>query len=248
MTMIMLETRADWDARPPTAVTRLDWSKVTKFIVHYSGASRAQTVRSIQNFCMDVKGHSDIDYNELVRKNVLYVGRGNNVGSHTLGNNSTSYGVCMIGVDGDATADDLNVIRMRYDYACAMAGRTLAMLGHNQAPGLPAGYTACPGTQIQTWINAGMPFMEDGDMSLTPLQDAQNSNSEHYLQSIVGMTAQAEHISNVSRNDLVIPNLLTKVLLDIQAKVNAGGTGTGITEDRLREIIREELNKTKLTS
>ena len=117
MTSIMLQTRGDWNARPPTAIVRLDWSKVTKFIVHYSGASRDQSVRSIQDYCMDAKGHSDIDYNEIVRGNVLYVGRGNNVGSHTLNNNSTSYGVCMIGVDGNATPDYLNVIRMRYDYA-----------------------------------------------------------------------------------------------------------------------------------
>lgn len=161
MTMAILQTRDEWNARPPEAITRLNWSKVDKFIVHYSGASRTQTVRSIQDFCMDNKGHSDIDYNELVRGNLLYVGRGNNIGSHTLGNNSTSYGVCMIGVDGDATPADFNVIRMRYDYACAMAGRQLRMLGHNQAPGLPAGYTTCPGGQLQAWINKGMPYVED---------------------------------------------------------------------------------------
>ena len=152
-------------ARPPKSTTPLNWSKVDKFIVHYSGASRLQTVRSIQNFCMDNKDHSDIDYNELVRGNVLYEGRGNNVGSHTLGNNSTSYGVCMIGVDGDATTDDYNVIRSRYDYACQRAGRTLRMLGHNQAPGLPAGYTSCPGSQLQRWINDGMPYLEE-DMAV----------------------------------------------------------------------------------
>lgn len=160
MTTAILQTRSDWNALPPTAITRLNWSKVDKFIVHYSGATRTQSVRSIQQFCMFNKGHSDIDYNELVRGNLLYVGRGNNIGSHTLGNNSTSYGVCMIGLDGDATADDMNVIRSRYDYACAMAGRQLNRLGHNQAPGLPDGYTDCPGGQLQRWINQGMPYIQ----------------------------------------------------------------------------------------
>lgn len=160
MTTVILQTRAEWGAVPPESVLRLNWSKVDKFIVHYSGASRLQTVRSIQRFCMETKGHSDIDYNSLVRRNVLYVGRGVNVGSHTLGNNSTSYGVCMIGVDGDATPDDFNVIRNQYDYACQMAGRELRMLGHQQAPGLPAGYTTCPGSQLQNWINQGMPYVE----------------------------------------------------------------------------------------
>ena len=42
-----------------------------------------------------------------------------------------------------------------------MAGRPLAKLGHNQAPTLPPGYTSCPGSQIQAWINAGMPFVTE---------------------------------------------------------------------------------------
>ena len=82
--------------------------------------------------------------------------------------------------------------------------------------------------------------------AMTPLQDAQNSNSEHYLQSIVGMTPQAEHISNVSQHDLVIPNLLTAALNKIQATLDTDMI-TGITEDRLREIIREEIAKTRLS-
>lgn len=243
MTMVLLQTRDDWNARPPESITRLNWSKVDKFIVHYSGASRAQTVRSIQNFCMDNKGHSDIDYNEIVRGNLLYVGRGNNVGSHTLGNNSTSYGVCMIGVDGDATMDDFNVIRSRYDYACAMAGRQLRMLGHNQAPGLPAGYTTCPGSELQNWINAGMPYVTEED-DMTPLQNTILTNCERYLQSLVGMTPAAEDISDtVNLSD--IPNKMVATLKDTQQKVSSGSV-VGITEDRLRAIIREEIDKTKL--
>lgn len=244
MTMAILQTRDDWNARPPESITRLNWSKVDKFIVHYSGASRTQTVRSIQNFCMDNKGHSDIDYNELVRGNLLYVGRGNNVGSHTLGNNSTSYGVCMIGVDGDATMDDFNVIRSRYDYACAMAGRQLRMLGHNQAPGLPAGYTTCPGSELQNWINAGMPYVTEED-DMTPLQNTILTNCERYLQSLVGMTPAAEDISD-TQNLSDIPNKMVATLKDTQQKVSSGSV-VGISEDRLRAIIREEIDKTKLT-
>lgn len=84
-------------------------------------------------------------------------------------------------------------------------------------------------------------------MTMTPLQDAQNSNSEHYLQSIVGMTLEAENISNTVQHDLKVPNKLTPVLLDIQAKLTNGISGVGISEDRLRQIIREEIAKTRLT-
>lgn len=234
-----LVTRAQWNARPPERVVPLDWSIVDKFIVHYSGAVRTQTVRSIQDFCMDSKGHSDIDYNDLVRGGLRYVGRGVNVGSHTLGLNSSSYGVCVIGVDGDATDADFRVVREIYDELTRKLGRQLRKLGHRTA--MPPGYTSCPGDEIQAWIDKGMPYPED---EMTPLESAQVNNSEHYLQSVVGMTAQASNISNTVQHDLTVPNKLTEVLLDIQAKVSAGNAG--ISETRLREIIREEIAKTRL--
>ncbi len=240
-----LVTRAQWFARPPTAVVPLTLSRVDKFIVHYSGAVRSQTVRSIQSYCMDVKGHSDIDYSYLVRGVDLYVGRGDNIGSHTLGNNSTSYGICIIGNDGDATDDDFRTVRTVYDELCAKLNRTLRFMGHNQAPGLPPGYTSCPGSEIQTWINQGMPYPENE--MLTDLEKAQVNNSEHYLQSIVAMAAQANGISNTVDHNLSTPNLLTATLNQILAKLEAGGAAVGITEDRLRQIIREEIAKTRLS-
>jgi hypothetical protein len=170
MTTYNLVSRAEWDARPPTSTTLLQWSKVQNFIVHYSGASRTQSVRSIQNYCMDNKGHSDIDYNYLVRDNDLYVGRGVNVGSHTLDNNSTSVGICVIGLDGDATEADFRVIRQVYDELTVKLGRQLNAIGHNQAPTLPPGYTDCPGSEIQAWINAGMP-VNSGMVDMFLLRD-----------------------------------------------------------------------------
>lgn len=237
-------TREQWDARPPRSVTPLKLANVDKFIVHYSGASRDQSVRSIQNYCMDSKGHSDIDYSYLVRGLDLYIGRGDNEGSHTLGNNATSYGICVIGNDGDATDDDFRVVRTVYDELCTKLGRTLRFMGHNQAPGLAPGYTSCPGSEIQTWINQGMPYPEDE--MLTALQAAQVNNSEHYLQAVVGMAAEAENISNTVQHDLSVPNLLTAALARIEEKVSVGSV-TGISEDRLRVIIREEIAKTRLS-
>lgn len=238
-----LVTREQWNARPPERTMLLNWSLVDKFIVHYSGAVRTQSPRSIQDYCMDNKGHSDIDYNDVVRGRDRYIGRGVNVGSHTLGLNSSSYGVCVIGVDGDATDDDFRTVRKIYDELSAKLGRQLRKLGHRTA--MPPGYTTCPGNEIQAWINQGMPYPEDN--VTTPLESAQINNSEHYLQSIVGMTAQAELISNTVQHDLVAPNKLTEVLLDIQARIHAGGAMAGISEDRLRQIIREEIAKTRLS-
>jgi hypothetical protein len=154
-------SRAGWDARPPDSTNPLNKSNVVNFIVHYSGASREQTVRSIQNFCMDTKGHVDIDYNRIVRGEFDYMGRGWNTGGHTLNNNSTSYGVCIIGVDGDATDADFRTVREIYDQVCAELGRPLTMTDHRTV--LP-NHTSCPGDEIHNWVAAGMP-VNGGDMA-----------------------------------------------------------------------------------
>lgn len=152
-------SRAGWNARPPESTTPLNRSRISLFIVHYSGASRLQTVRSIQNFCMDDKDHVDIDYNRIVRNEYDYMGRGWNVGGHTLNHNSTSYGVCMIGQDGDVTDADKRTIREIYDQVCAELGRKLTMATHRSVLG--ASYTSCPGDNLHSWVMSGMPYPEE---------------------------------------------------------------------------------------
>ena len=153
-------SRQGWNARPPESTTPLVRSRITNFIVHYSGASRDQTVRSIQNFCMDNKGHVDIDYNRIVHGDYDYMGRGWNVGGHTLNNNSTSYGVCVIGQDGDATDADFRTVRGIYDEVCASLGRQITMTTHRGVLG--ASYTSCPGLELHNWVMAGMPVSDGG--------------------------------------------------------------------------------------
>jgi|SRR5687767_925922 len=152
--MSKIITRAQWNARAPKSTVPLDWDSVLYFVIHYSGAKRSQSVRSIQNYCMDTKKHADIDYNELIRGGDVYVGRGDNAGGHTLGLNSKSYGVCIIGVDGDANELDLMALQERYHYACDRAGRLLTVVGHRDAPGQKP--TSCPGSEILGWITAGL--------------------------------------------------------------------------------------------
>lgn len=151
-------TRAQWNARPPDYTNALTLSKVDKFIVHYSGSLRTQTIRSIQDYCMDTKGHSDIDYNALVKDGKHYVGRGWNKGGHTLDNNSTSYGVCVVGQDGDATEADMNCVRDIYEMVCTKLGRRIRMTHHRGVLG--ASYTSCPGSELEAWVNSGMPYKE----------------------------------------------------------------------------------------
>jgi hypothetical protein len=234
MAVYNVVSRAGWNARPPEKIIPLTWSKVTQFIVHYSGAKRSQSVRSIQDYCMDSKGHSDIDYNDLVRGPDRYIGRGANIGSHILNQNSISYGVCVIGVNGDATDDDLRTVRAIYDELTVMLGRPLKAMGHGQA--MPPGYTDCPGSEIQDWINAGMPTegvnVNQKDVeAIWGLYEVRN-----------GMN-MVDNLGAAALNSTVAVQKLDQVLVALAA----GQGGAGLTEAQVRDIVREELDKTRLT-
>ncbi|MCG5436249.1 peptidoglycan-binding domain-containing protein [Micromonospora foliorum] len=147
--------RAQWGARPPVAVTRVPITTRTGFTVHYSAGTSATTPRQIQNYHMDSNGWSDIGYNFLVDvAGRVYEGRGWEVeGAHASGHNVTHLGVCFIGSDGDVTPAVLRSIRSIYDRANALSGKTLAKTWHG---GLSGNSTACPGSQLRTWVQAGM--------------------------------------------------------------------------------------------
>lgn len=188
-------SRAEWNARPPNCVDALDKSQVTLFIVHYSGASRDQSVRSIQNYCMDTKGHCDIDYNRIVRGGYDYMGRGWNVGGHTKDHNSISYGVCMIGVDGDVTDADKQTIRGIYDEVCETLGRQLTMTTHRNVLG--SSYTDCPGNALNAWVNSGMPY-PSGDDDMTPEESRKLTVQDRLY---VAVVEDSDTITNVPLPD-----------------------------------------------
>jgi hypothetical protein len=150
-------TRAGWGARPPESVVSVSWARRTKFIVHYSGASKHQTVRAIQNFHMDSRGWSDVGYNFLADYHGnLYIGRGwTALGTHTVGHNTSGIAVCFIGVNGDATDAARAAIRWLYEEACRRKGATLRRYGHRDLD-----QTSCPGDDLHQWVHAGMPLPE----------------------------------------------------------------------------------------
>ena len=227
-----LVTRAQWNARPPTKIVPLTWSKVTQFVIHYSGASRSQSVRSIQDYCMDSKGHSDIDYNDLVRDSDRYIGRGVNVGSHTLNQNSISYGVCVIGLDGDATDADFRVVRAIYDELTVKLGRPLKALGHRQA--MTPGYTDCPGDEIQAWINAGMPAQGVDDVDQKDVEAIWSLFLARNGMNLV------DNLGSATANSAAALSKLDEI------KALLANGAAGLTEAQVRDIVREELDKTRL--
>lgn len=148
--------RALWHARPPkNKPVLVSAARREGFRVHYSGANKLQTVRSIQDYCMDNRGFNDIDYNHLVDfRGIAYEGRGwNVVGSHTKGFNTVDYGVCAIGVNADITEAQMTTIRALYDEACTRSDKALVKRYHGQNAN-----TDCPGTHLIRWVKAGMPY------------------------------------------------------------------------------------------
>lgn len=153
-----LITRAEWNARPPRnpddVVTVPDDERVG-FMVHYSGADDDQTVRSIQDWCMDHWGYNDIDYNVLADHNGnVYDGRGWHIqGAHCTGQNRRQIGACLIGTNDQITDAGKAALRRLYDEACRVIGRTLEMHWHSQSFN-----TDCPGSVLREWVAAGMPW------------------------------------------------------------------------------------------
>lgn len=146
-------TRDQWGARPADpGVKTVAMSARTEFIVHHSGEAVDQSVRAIQDWCMDDRGFLDIDYNWLVRGNTgeVYQGRGwAAVGSHTLGHNTQGIGVCVIGQNelSPAAKDGLHWL---YAEAMRAAGHPLMVYGHRDFA-----QTECPGPVVYTWLHTG---------------------------------------------------------------------------------------------
>nr|WP_121182425.1 peptidoglycan-binding domain-containing protein [Nocardiopsis sp. Huas11] len=149
-------SRSGWGARAPRSGVSAVWRSRTGFTVHYSSGPPTQTPRQIQDFHMDGRGWSDVGYNFLVdHRGRVYEGRGwTTVGAHAAPHNVSHIGVCFIGGDGDATDAAKVAIRSLYDEANRRAGRTLAKTYHG---GLSGNSTSCPGSDLRSWVRAGMP-------------------------------------------------------------------------------------------
>ncbi|MFJ9558040.1 N-acetylmuramoyl-L-alanine amidase [Nocardiopsis sp. NPDC101807] len=145
--MVDIVSRSDWGARAPRNRQTVGWGSRTEVTLHYSEGPTSQSVRSIQNFHMDVRKWSDIGYNLLVDEaGVAYEGRGwNTLGAHAAPRNVQGVGICFIGRDGMTPAAKRTVVEL-YDEACAKAGRTLARKGHRDVSS-----TSCPGANNYAW-------------------------------------------------------------------------------------------------
>ncbi|GAA2566409.1 hypothetical protein GCM10010435_44530 [Winogradskya consettensis] len=150
-------SRAGWNARAPKKTPEhVAPSHREYFVVHHSGATATQSVRAIQDWCMDGRGFADVDYNFLVdQEGKVYEGRGwDVVGAHCTDFNTNGIGVCVIGNDDLSDAVKASLAEL-YRLANARCGKTLKLRGHRQ---LATTGTTCPGSRIYAWVQAGMPL------------------------------------------------------------------------------------------
>lgn len=182
--------RKAWGSRPRKALPTVAMSRRTEFIVHHSGGPADQSVRQIQDWCVDGRGFLDIDYNFLVRGTTgeIYEGRGwSAIGSHTVGHNTAGIGVCVIGNDVLTEAAQESV-RWLYDQACERAGRPLKIYGHRDLD-----QTTCPGDDTYRWVHRGgivnRPHKPARDLHLA--HPYLKGPDVHAVQLVIGVTADS---------------------------------------------------------
>jgi peptidoglycan hydrolase-like protein with peptidoglycan-binding domain len=147
-------SRAQWGARPPRSEVKVPLAQRTAFTVHYSAGPASQSPKAIQNYHMDSNGWWDIGYNFLVdRQGRIFEGRGwANEGAHAKGYNTTHFGVCFIGRDGDVTTAAKNSIRSLFFAAREKTGKPLGSTYHGALNS-----TQCPGAALRAWTQNGLP-------------------------------------------------------------------------------------------
>lgn len=165
--MISLYTvdRAGWNARPATKTLFTTWAQRDLVVFHHTGAGdETASVRGIQDYCMNTKGHSDIDYNVLIRNDdsgTIYEGRQGvwlTIGSHCLNNNTRSIGVCFITKpNAPLTAAAMAAGRWIYGEAIRRQAAALGSAKIKARVHSDLVQTDCPMSVITQWVRAGMP-------------------------------------------------------------------------------------------
>ncbi|QOV40129.1 peptidoglycan-binding domain-containing protein [Streptomyces ferrugineus] len=165
---IKIISRATWGAKPWNgAPATVSLSKRTEFFVHYDGGTPITRtgyaiMRAIEAGHIN-QGWSGVGYNFVIdQAGNIYEGRGWTLqGAHCPNHNISGIGVQIaIGGDQAPSAKALAACRALYEEACRKTGRTLAKRGHRDGFA-----TACPGTRLYTWVQAGMPA---GDYDAAP--------------------------------------------------------------------------------
>lgn len=233
--------REGWNAEPPRFSEPLDPDKVMYFVVHYTGASRSQTMRQLQWYSMEDRGARDVLYNAAVKNGTEFEGRNHNKGGHTEGLNEESYGVVVFGFDGDVNAADMDTLEEIYVRECLFFKRVLIPIGHQQAPG---NNTSCPGPRLLDFVNNRLklrnPFDGGNGMGSDVTQvDVATTYRAHAL---LGDLEEARFTLPGETKETVEPNRLRERLTRMEEKIDALSSG-GVSDEQLERVLRKILRE-----
>ncbi|XP_042241033.1 peptidoglycan-recognition protein SC2-like isoform X2 [Homarus americanus] len=161
---VELVYREEWGALEPKSLTQLN-PPMSKVIIHHTAAGKCTTkeecveeVKKTQRVHMYCNAWDDIGYNFLVGEDGrVYEGRGwYTLGSHSMGHNTSSYGICVMGNFMEELPNDkaLSALKEFINYGVQKGKLTegYELFGHRDAQA-----TDCPGlmlyNHIQTWSN-----------------------------------------------------------------------------------------------
>lgn len=167
----MVKINRKWGAmNTPSAYEKVPWDVRELFVVHHTtGATLGRDdpvewLKAIDHYHGPDGGHGSINrglgYNVVMswgKHPELYMGRGlDRLGAHASGFNTIGVGVAVLGDyrEGRSVLTDemRTLLRELYLHVCDLAGSELKPVGHGDvAP------TSCPGGQLQTYVDAGLP-------------------------------------------------------------------------------------------
>lgn len=159
------DSRSDWNASKATWNHSVSPSRRVRRVWHYPGGATGISIKDPHGDCLALvktwqnyhksKGWGDIGYNFLICVHARAIeGRGRDwVGAHCPGWNTEGWGIQFMTGVGETTSTAMfnRGIQLAQDLERA-AGHDLYDNGHRE--NYP---TACPGDQIQKWVNAGGP-------------------------------------------------------------------------------------------
>lgn len=160
--MAKILSRSTWTSTRASGAG-FNWSRIRGLVCHYPAAGRDigvisasaehAKIRGWRNYHVNGRGWADLGYNYVVTQaGRIYTGRGNRVGAHCAGHNSTSVGILFMVGDNEAlTAEAKKAFKSLRAYL-RNKGAGSGVWGHQQMSGAS---TRCPGPYTMSGIRDG---------------------------------------------------------------------------------------------
>ena len=196
--MADLLARHQWAHRPPSRRPAPIAVRQPRVWLHHGagGASLISTARSYLDYHLG-RGWADVGYSWLIAEGRVLEGRGpGRAGSHTRGDNSASYGICMVGdyerrLPADRDIEAL-VWLLQHGVGRGWWSHPEITGGHRDAPGAR---TACPGTALWRHIGRINDLAEAEEDEMNAEQDQRLKRVEQQLSGLGAAVAELSHIA-----------------------------------------------------